>query len=168
MLQTGPGAAQEVSRLLEQVKPTLPVLLANLTSLGQVFVTYNKSMEQLLVLFPPYVAGIQSVAPINNPTGKPMGDFAVSVSDPPSCTVGFLPPSQWRSPEDTTDMDTPRRLYCKLPQDSPSTCAGARNFRASNIPAKRAATVRDCNSDKLFQPLAMRQHALGPYHSIPT
>ena len=61
LLRTGPGAAQEVSRLLEQVKPTLPVLLANLTSLGQVFVTYNGSMEQLLVLFPPYVAGIQSV-----------------------------------------------------------------------------------------------------------
>lgn len=163
LLQTGPGAAQEVSRLLEQVKPTLPVLLANLTSLGQVFVTYNKSMEQLLVLFPPYVAGIQSVAPINNPTGKPMGDFAVSVSDPPSCTVGFLPPSQWRSPEDTTDMDTPDGLYCKLPQDAPIDVRGARNFPCVEHPGKRAATVQDCNSDKPFQPLAMRQHALGPY-----
>ena len=55
--ETGPDFAQEVSRLLEQVKPTLPVLLANLTSIGQVFVTYNKSIEQLLVLFPPYLAG---------------------------------------------------------------------------------------------------------------
>ena len=163
LLRTGPGAAQEVSRLLEQVKPTLPVLLANLTSLGQVFVTYNGSMEQLLVLFPPYVAGIQSVAPVNNPTGKPMGDFAVSVSDPPSCTVGFLPPSQWRPPEDTTDMDTPDGLYCKLPQDAPIDVRGARNFPCVEHPGKRAATVQDCNSDKPFQPLAMRQHALGPY-----
>ena len=83
LLETGPGFAQEVSRLLDQIKPTLPVLLANLTSVGQVLVTYNKSIEQLLVLFPPYLAGIQSVAPVNNPTGKPMGDFAVSVADPP-------------------------------------------------------------------------------------
>lgn len=163
LLQTGPGAAQEVSRLLQQAKPTLPVLLANLTSLSQVFVTYNKSMEQLLVLFPPYVAGLQSVAPVNNPTGKPMGDFAISISDPPSCTVGFLPPSQWRSPADTTEMDTPDGLYCKLPQDSPIDVRGARNFPCVEHPGKRAATVQECNSDQPFRPLAMRQHVLGPY-----
>ena len=162
LLQTGPGFAQEVSRLLEQVKPTLPVLLANLTSVGQVLVTYNKSLEQLLVLFPPYIAGIQSVAPINNPTGKPMGDFSVSVSDPPSCTIGFLPPSEWRSPADTTDVDTPDGLYCKLPQDSPIDVRGARNYPCVEHPGKRAATVQDCDSDKPFLPLAMRQHVLGP------
>lgn len=163
LLQDGSGFAQEVSRLLEQVKPTLPVLLANLTSIGQVLVTYNKSVEQLLVLFPPYLAGLQSVAPVNNPTGKPMGDFALSVSDPPSCTVGFLPPSEWRSPADTTDLDTPDGLYCKLPQDSPIDVRGARNFPCVEHPGKRAATVQECNSDKGFQPLAMRQHATGPY-----
>ena len=37
----GPGALDEVSRLLNQVKPTLPVLLANLTTIGQVAVTYH-------------------------------------------------------------------------------------------------------------------------------
>ncbi|MDT5075544.1 MAG: phospholipid/cholesterol/gamma-HCH transport system substrate-binding protein [Mycobacterium sp.] len=163
LLQTGPDFAQEVSRLLDQVKPTLPVLLANLTSISQVFVTYNKSIQQLLVLFPPYLAGIQSVAPINNPTGKPMGDFAVSVSDPPSCTVGFLPPSEWRSPADTTEMDTPDGLYCKLPQDSPIDVRGARNFPCVEHPGKRAATVQECDSDKPFMPLATRQHVLGPY-----
>jgi virulence factor Mce-like protein len=162
LLETGPGFAQEISRLLEQVKPTLPILLANLTSIGQVFLTYNKSIEQLLVLFPPYLAGIQSVAPVNNPTGKPMGDFAVSVADPPSCTIGFLPPSEWRSPADTTDMDTPDGLYCKLPQDSPIDVRGARNYPCVEHPGKRAATVQECNSDKPFIPLAMRQHVLGP------
>lgn len=163
LLRNGPGFAQEVSRLLEQVKPTLPVLLANLTSIGQVMVTYNKSLEQLLVLFPPYLAGLQSVTPANNPTGKPLGDFAISIADPPSCTVGFLPPSQWRSPADTTDMDTPDGLYCKLPQDSPIDVRGARNYPCVEHPGKRAATVQDCNSDKPFEPLAMRQHVLGPY-----
>jgi hypothetical protein len=162
LVQTGPGFAGEVSQLLEQVKPTLPILLSNLTSVGQVLVTYNKSLEQLLVLFPPYLSGLQSVAPINNPTGKPMGDFAVSIADPPSCTVGFLPPSQWRSPEDTTDMDTPDGLYCKLPQDSPIDVRGARNYPCVEHPGKRAATVQECNSDKPFMPLATRQHVLGP------
>ena len=163
LLQNGPGFAREVTTLLEQVKPTLPVLLATLTSIGQVLVTYNKSLEQLLVLFPPYLAGLQSVTPANNPTGKPLGDFAVSINDPPSCTVGFLPPSQWRSPADTTEMDTPDGIYCKLPQDAPIAVRGARNYPCVEHPGKRAATVQDCNSDKPFQPLAMRQHVLGPY-----
>src|SRR5271157_1881510 len=47
LLQNGPGAANEASRLLTQVKPTLPVLLANLTTIGQVAVTYHPSIEQL-------------------------------------------------------------------------------------------------------------------------
>ena len=53
VLETGPITAEEVSRLLNQVKPTLPVLLANLTSIAQVGVTYNPALEQLLVLLPP-------------------------------------------------------------------------------------------------------------------
>jgi phospholipid/cholesterol/gamma-HCH transport system substrate-binding protein len=162
LLETGPGFAQEVSRLLEQVKPTLPVLLANLSSISQILVTYNKSIRQLLVLFPPYLAGLQSVAPVRNPTGLPMGDFAVSASDPQDCTVGFLPPSQWRSPADLSEIDTPDGIYCKLPQDSPIAVRGARNFPCVEHPGKRAATVQECNSDKPYMPLAMRQHVLGP------
>lgn len=164
LLRTGPGAAQEVARLLNQVKPTLPVLLANLTTLGQVGVTYNPSLEQILVLLPPYIAALQTYSRVDkNPTGLPLGDFATTISDPPSCTVGFLPPSQWRSPEETSTIDTPDGLYCKLPQDSPIAVRGARNYPCMGHPGKRAPTVQICNSDKPYVPLAMRQHALGPY-----
>jgi phospholipid/cholesterol/gamma-HCH transport system substrate-binding protein len=162
LLQQGPDAANQVSRLLEQVKPTLPVLLANLTTFGQVAVTYRPSLEQILVLLPPFVAFIQSSAPENNPTGIPLGDFRISIEDPPPCTVGFLPPSQWRSPADTTTIDTPDGLYCKLPQDSPIVVRGARNYPCMGVPGKRAPTVQECYSDQPYQPLAMRQHALGP------
>ena len=57
ILQRGPGFAQEVSALLTQIKPTLPILLANLTTLGQILVTYNPSLEQLLVLLPGVIGG---------------------------------------------------------------------------------------------------------------
>ena len=164
ILQRGPGFAQEVSTLLEQVKPTLPILLANLTTLGQILVTYNPSLEQLLVMFPEVVANQQSFGiGHNNPTGLPAGDFALTVADPPACTVGFLPPSQWRSPEDQTSVDTPDGLYCKLPQDSPLNVRGARNYPCMGHPGKRAATVQLCDDPKGFQPLAMRQHYTGPY-----
>ena len=162
ILQVGPGAAQEVSRLLEQVKPTLPVLLANMTSLGQVAVTYRPGLEQLLVLLPPASAFYQSAVGQNNATGIPVGDFRISVDDPPACTVGFLPQSSRRSPADTTTIDTPDGLYCKLPQDSPISVRGARNFPCMDVPGKYAPTVAECRSDKPFQPLATRQHALGP------
>lgn len=164
LLKDGPGTADEASRLFNQVKPTLPLLLANLTSLGQVGVTYHPSLEQLLVLLPPTVASTQSYgAPKNNPVGMSLGDFTLNIGDPPACTVGFLPPSAWRSPEDTSDIDTPDGLYCKLPQDSPIGVRGARNYPCMGKPGKRAPTVEICDSDRPYEPLAMRQHPLGPY-----
>jgi virulence factor Mce-like protein len=164
LLKEGSGAADAGTRLFNQVKPTLPVFLANLASLGQVAVTYHPSIEQLLVLLPPVVASTQSYgAPKNNPTGMSLGDFTLNIGDPPACTVGFLPPSAWRSPEDTSDTDTPDGLYCKLPQDSPIGVRGARNYPCMGNPGKRAPTVEICDSDKPFEPLAMRQHPLGPY-----
>lgn len=164
VLRNTPGAFDEVSRLLNDVKPTLPVLLANLTTVGQIAVTYNASLEQLLVLLPPYVGSVQAVGlPRNNPTGFTQGDFTLTLNDPPACTVGFLPPSSWRSPSDLTDIDTPDGLYCKLPQDSPIAVRGARNYPCMGQPGKRAPTVEICESGQEYSPLAMRQHALGPY-----
>jgi virulence factor Mce-like protein len=162
VLQTFPSFETEVSGLLNQLKPTLPMLLANLGTVGEILMTYNASLEQLLVLLPPYIAQQQSYSITSDSTGAPRGDFAVTVSDPPACTVGFLPPSSWRSPADESDIDTPDGIYCKLPQDSPIAVRGVRNFPCIRKPGKRAPTVAICNSDKPYQPLAMRQHATGP------
>ena len=140
LLQKGPGALNEASRLLEQIKPTLPVLLANLTTVGQIGVTYHASLEQVLVLLPPFTAAIQSFLGTKSPTGLATGAFNLVVSDPPACTVGFLPPSQWRAPADTAIVDTPDGLYCKLPQDSPIGVRGARNYPCMGHPGKRAPT----------------------------
>ena len=162
ILETGPGALDEASRLFQQIKPTLPVLLANLTTIGQIGVTYHASLEQLLVLLPASAAYEQTANGLNWPDGLARGDFALTIDDPPICTVGFLPPSQWRSPSDTSDIDTPDGMYCKLPQDSPLAVRGARNYPCMGHPGKRAPTVEICNSDKPYMPLAMRQHILGP------
>src|ERR1700739_3227758 len=162
LLRNGPEAANEASRLLEQLKPTLPVLLANLTTIGQIGVTYHPSIEQLLVLLPAAVAYEQTAQGQNWPDGQARGDFALTVDDPPICPVGVLPQNMWRSPADTSDMDTPDGLYCKLPQDSPLAVRGARNYPCMGHPGKRAPTVEICNSDKPYMPLAMRQHVLGP------
>ena len=164
LLHTGPGAADEAARLFSQVNPTLPVLLASLTTIGQIAVTYRPGIEQLLVLLPPVVASTQAYGiSRNNPTGMALGDFTLTLNDAPACTVGFLPPSAWRSPDDTSDADTPNGLYCKLPQDSPIGVRGARNTPCMEQEGKRAPTVEICESPEPFSPLAIRQHALGPY-----
>jgi hypothetical protein len=61
-----------------------------------------------------------------------------------------------------SDIDTPDGLYCKLPQDSPIGVRGARNYPCMEHPGKRAPTAELCESDKPYEPLAMRQHATGP------
>ena len=162
ILDQGPGALDEASRLFQQIKPTLPLLLANLTTIGQIGVTYHPSLEQVLVLLPAAVAYEQTAGSTNWPDGQARGDFALTIDDPPICTVGFLPQNQWRSPADLSEIDTPDGLYCKLPQDSPLSVRGARNNPCMGHPGKRAPTVEICNSDKPFMPLAMRQHVLGP------
>ena len=49
------------------------MLLANLTTVGQILVTYNPSLEQLLVLLPRHhlPRSSRSVFAKNNPTGLP-------------------------------------------------------------------------------------------------
>lgn len=163
LLQKGPGAFDETSKLLEQIKPTLPVLLANLTTVGQILVAYHASLEQILVILPPETAAFQSFGGAKQTNGLAVGNFTFSISDPPACTVGFLPPSEWRSPSDTRVVDTPDGLYCKLPQDSPIGVRGARNYPCMERPGKRAPTVEICESDKPFVPLVMRQHVFGAY-----
>ena len=61
ILDKGPGAADEVRALFDRVRPTLPIVLANLVSLGEVAVTYQPSLEQLLVLLPQGTAVTQAV-----------------------------------------------------------------------------------------------------------
>ena len=168
LLAQGPGFADEVSGLLDSVKLTLPVLLGNITTVGKLAVTYNAGLEQILVLLPPAISMIQAVQPNRNGTQWGLGDFRISgISDPPACTVGFLPPDQWRPPEDTTVIDTPDGLYCKLPQSSPIGVRGVRNIPCATKPWKRAPTAALCNSDEEFTPLAQSQPLVGPYPPDP-
>ena len=61
ILDKGPGAADEVRALFDRLQPTLPIVLANLVSIGEVAVTYQPSLEQLLVLLPQGTAVTQAV-----------------------------------------------------------------------------------------------------------
>jgi phospholipid/cholesterol/gamma-HCH transport system substrate-binding protein len=158
ILDKGPGAADEVRALFDRVQPTLPIVLANLVSIGEVAVTYQPSLEQLLVLLPQGTAVTQAVGTAKRNTKQDyMGDYLIlnlNLNVPPPCATGFLPAQQQRVP---TFVDYPDRpagdVYCRVPQDAPFNVRGARNLPCETVPGKRAPTVKMCESNEYYVPL---------------
>lgn len=155
--QGGPGL-EEGRALFDRVAPAVPVLLANLVSLGDIAVTYRNDLEQLLVLFPQGTAVMSAIAVADSGVKQAYRgiylDFNLNLNLPPPCNTGFLPVRQQRSP---SDQDYPERpageLYCRVPQDSDLNVRGVRNIPCETKPGKRAPTVELCESDEQYVPL---------------
>jgi phospholipid/cholesterol/gamma-HCH transport system substrate-binding protein len=156
ILRQGPGAVDEARQLLDRLQPTLPILLANLVSVAPVLVTYQPSIEQLLVLLPMGVAELQGSTVAGKDTGAPglQLNFTQNLNLPRPCSTGFLPPQQMLSPSVEDHPDRPAGdLYCRIPQDSIWNVRGARNLPCITRPGKRAPTVKLCESDENYVPL---------------
>jgi phospholipid/cholesterol/gamma-HCH transport system substrate-binding protein len=158
LLTVGAPALEEGRALFDRVAPALPVLLANLVSLGDIAVTYRNDLEQLLVLFPQGTAVMSAIAVADSGVKQAYRgiylDFNLNLNLPPPCNTGFLPVRQQRSP---SDQDYPERpageLYCRIPQDSDMNVRGVRNIPCEAKPGKRAPTVELCESDEPYIPL---------------
>lgn len=158
ILTNGGPAAAEARQLVDRLKPSLPVLLANLVSLGNIAVTYQPAIEQLLVLIPQGVADLQAGVIANLGTKQDYKgaflSFNFNLNTPPTCGTGFLPPQQMRV---AAMQDWPERpagdIYCRIPQDAQHNVRGARNLPCLTVPGKRAPTVKMCESDQQYVPL---------------
>src|ERR1700722_7376460 len=158
LLRQGSGGLEESRALLDRVTPALPVLFANLVSLGDIAVVYRHDIEQLLVLLPQGIAAMAAiVVPSSNTKQEYKGaqlDFNLNINLPPPCTTGYLPPTQRRSPASVDAPDRPAaELYCRVPQDSEFNVRGVRNIPCEAKPWKRAPTVELCESDEEYVPL---------------
>ncbi|WP_156688075.1 MCE family protein [Mycobacterium sp. Marseille-P9652] len=158
LLTQGSSGLEEGRALFDRVAPAVPVLMANLVSLGDIAVVYRHDIEQILVLLPQGIA-VMSAALVPNLYSKQEYkgfylDFNLNLNLPPPCTTGFLPPTQRRSPADVDAPDRPAaELYCRVPQDSELNVRGARNIPCETKPWKRAPTVELCESDEEYVPL---------------
>jgi len=158
LLQNTAPAANEISALFDRLKPTLPIVLANLASIGEVAITYQPAIEQLLVLLPRGTEAIQGIGVANRDTKQGYNgaflSFNLNVNLPPVCSTGFLPAQQMRSAslEDYPDT-SPGDVYCRVPQDAKFNVRGARNTPCITRPGKRAPTVKMCESDENYVPL---------------
>ena len=151
-------ALDEARQLIERVRPTLPILMANLASVGQVALTYRNSLEQMLVLLPQLVAIEQGALVANVNTNQDYKglylSFNLNLNVPPPCTTGYLPAQQMRNASLQDYPDLPAGdLYCRVPQDSPFGVRGARNIPCTTRPGKSAPTVKMCESDEQYVPL---------------
>jgi phospholipid/cholesterol/gamma-HCH transport system substrate-binding protein len=158
VIDKGGPALKEARQLVERLQPTLPILLANLVSVGQVAVTYQNDIEQLLVVFPMAInaeqAGIMGNLNTKQAYHGQYLSFNLNLNLPPPCLTGFLPAQQQRIP---SFEDYPKRaagdLYCRVPQDSWLNVRGARNTPCETVPGKRAPTVKLCESKEQYVPL---------------
>jgi phospholipid/cholesterol/gamma-HCH transport system substrate-binding protein len=151
LLNVVPPVTDEANTAFSGIRPSFPMLAANLANLGRVGVIYHKSIEQLLVVLPALFAAIITAA-----NGEPQDegaklDFKINI-DPPPCNVGFVPPPLIRTPADETVRELPSDMYCKTAQNDPSTVRGARNYPCQEFPGKRAPTVALCRDPKGYVP----------------
>jgi phospholipid/cholesterol/gamma-HCH transport system substrate-binding protein len=158
LLTQGSSGLEEGRALLDRVSPALPVLFANLVSLGDIAVVYRHDIEQLLVLFPQGIAAMAAIVVPSSGTKEAYKgaqlDFNLNINLPPPCTTGYLPPTQRRSPASVDAPDRPAAdLFCRVPQDSEFNVRGVRNIPCEAKPWKRAPTVELCESDEDYVPL---------------
>jgi phospholipid/cholesterol/gamma-HCH transport system substrate-binding protein len=158
-LAKGGLAADEARQLFDRLRPTVPILMANLVSLGDVAVAYQPNIEQVLVLLPQGVSELQGASLASHNTKQDYKgthvDFNLNVNLPPPCTTGYLPAQQRRpaAPQDYPDGPA-GDVYCRVPQDSDLVAVrGARNTPCATVPGKRAPTVKMCESDEQYVPL---------------
>lgn len=161
-----PPLLDQVHTVFNDSKDTLPQLMANAAILAEMNKRYLRNTEQILVFLPQAGSVGQTVGSVY--PGRALLDVAfgavpgpvfpvpipgLSLNIPAPCLTGYLPASEWRAFADTSPADLPD-VYCKIPQDTPANnVRGVRNIPCVDVPGKRAATPKDCRSDKPYIPM---------------
>jgi phospholipid/cholesterol/gamma-HCH transport system substrate-binding protein len=152
------GVVEAVGPDVTVVAPGDFVVLNWRVGLGDVAITYQPNLEQLLVFLPPAIEMLQGSGVANRDSKqrlqRHLSEFNLNLNLPPPCSTGFLPAQQQRA---ASEVDYPSRpagdIYCRVPQDSMFNVRGARNLPCETRPGKRAPTVKMCESDENYVPL---------------
>lgn len=123
-IDAAPGAVSQVHGTINDLSPTLPVLLANLTTTGQIISSRQAGLRSLFILYPVTVAGAFTVTPGD---GTQHLGLALNISAPPNCTKGYEQVKR-RWPQDTRPKAPVLNAGCKLPKNSETAVRGGRNF----------------------------------------
>jgi len=98
LTDAGP-ATDEATALVSMLRAKLPSALRPLVSVNDVLNARLPALEQLLVTFPRLVAAGPSA--LADRYGDKLGRVNLNLNEVPgACTDGYLPPEQWRLPEE--------------------------------------------------------------------
>ncbi|MGH3319802.1 MAG: MCE family protein [Streptosporangiaceae bacterium] len=137
VLERGVPVSVQTTLLLDQLRPTLPILLGNLVTAGQIMRVRLPQLRMVLILYPMVVAGAFTVAPGD---GTAHFGLVANVNAPPPCNKGYERVKH-RYPQDTGPKRAPKNVYCKLPHDRQTDVRGTRNAPGpTGVPAGAQAS----------------------------
>lgn len=155
MIKKGSPFAREVTGTMDDLDTSLPTLMADMASGGQVLRVYIPAIEHLLIVYPAVITGIQTAAagppeqftkwdkdPLNLPEARV--NFKLGVNSPPICTKGFEYAQDQRDPNDLSPAPLSDDSYCKVPPNDPRDVRGSRNLPCPNNPSLRSPKAEGC------------------------
>lgn len=146
ILATGPGMAAQAQQLFEDMNLSLPLLISNLGTVTHTQAVYLPNLQQVIVLYPRVMATLITAINTGSNNYGPNVNFTLGFQDPGTCTVGFIPPEDWRSPNEQTPRQVPEGTVCRMPQNAQVSVRGARNFPCVEYPGRRAPTPEECET----------------------
>lgn len=123
LLDTAPDNLGTVRQLVAGNQDDLGVLLANLSSTGQLLVRRRADVESILEFYPIAVAGGFTVTPGD---GTAHFGLVTNFNDPQPCIEGYGGTVK-RKPGETSPTTPNTSARCTLPRGNPSTVRGAQN-----------------------------------------
>ena len=147
-LDTGPAFFDAFGGTMSDLQPSLPLLLANLQSTGEVLRVNVPGIRQILVIYPALSAAINhshlGVQGADRTYGQGPLDIKLgNTANPLPCTDGYEQ-TQRRDPGDLSPAEPATDPYCKLPPTEPRVVRGARNVPCATDPSVRTAEVGEC------------------------
>lgn len=148
VLDNGPAFFDTFAATMNDLEPTLPLLLANLQTVGEVLRVNVPGLRQILVVYPALSAAINfshlGVQGEDRTYGQGPLDIKLgNTANPLPCTEGYEQ-TERRDPSEVSPAEIPVNPYCKLPKDDPRVVRGARNLPCATGPSVRTAEVSKC------------------------
>ncbi|SEP42254.1 MCE family protein [Amycolatopsis saalfeldensis] len=137
-----PQVANQITQVITETGPGLGALVANLLTTANLTVTRLDGIEQGLVTYPALAAAGPSVAPGD---GTAHLGLVLNLFNPPSCTKGYLPYSQYRTGADLAARPADDNAYCAEPKGSPINVRGSQNAPYNGVPV--APSQQDVNNN---------------------
>ncbi|EME58478.1 MCE family protein [Amycolatopsis decaplanina] len=129
LIATAPEAATQLSGLVRDNEPGLPILLANLLTTSHVFSARTDGLRQLLINTPKAVSAVD--AAVDDQSGK-IG-LVLTFFDPMPCTKGYEG-TKIRSSAELSPLPFDTGAACTLERGNPSSVRGSQNAPKGGVP----------------------------------